>query len=164
MNLHSLQIRRKAWVWVNATGGNGRTLGTHLWEITEPEAPEHRTRPGGYRPNMMWTNPRFSWNPVTVALSLMANRRWTPPLCNKQSTSRIPRLYAAVEGNFWHPICGDCELEAEDRGITPQYAIQFAQSSPTFTRIRREQELWSLLRYPSPIPTVQEMEELLPGQ
>ena len=114
MNLHQITIPGLL-LWWYAQGGNGRTLGTHLWE-----AEWSNQRPIPYRASY-YSDTEYrryvnAWLDSPDPLSPnWRNYAWIRPLCGKTSRSSYPTFRAVYNPQDYNR-CPDCYRIATSRG------------------------------------------------
>lgn len=150
MNLHELKFEGAAqWLWLYIRGGNGRSIGTHLWLLEEGEPPAMEDAPDNNTINARWWQPaRYSWRPFKVAMENLfgirgTHLRWIRPLCGKTSAARWPEATTAYDH---YDNCRDCTRIAREHGIIGLYERQIIENNPTYTLIQGEYLAWQQAR------------------
>lgn len=141
MNLHNLQ-GMPVWIWLNAFGGNGTSLGTHLWLLTpDPLPPADFSLPVSMDYYSLWQQQRrrlSRYHPYNGSLTALFNTNgWNPPLCGRRSRSRYPFT------NWAHPMiqhnCVTCTRLVQEQGLaTGFYSTVVPTLSPQIAHIERQ--------------------------
>jgi hypothetical protein len=153
MNLHNvLTSLRNVALWVRVTGSNGRSIGTHLWELEEGVPPDLAPKPS-WQERAWWRPSRFSWQPFQTSLDLLFRTGYVRPICGKRSASRFP--YGQFAGT--HGRCADCVRVARERGIIALTQSEAIDLSPRYAELRHEQAQWVAAGRPDqwPLPSPQ---------
>lgn len=141
MNLHTIVLQSKQWIWLTIMGLRQRRLGDHLYELaTElpPEFAEAGLTPWGTRS----TPERFRWSPYLNTTTALYENGFVRPLCGYRTTSRRPRAYLAYSLS---DLCVPCSLIARERGIITKYSASL-RNTPEFQAIREEHDEWQRSR------------------
>jgi hypothetical protein len=136
MNLHAIR-QTAVWIWVATRGGNGRSMGTHLYEaIWKTTIPTLGNRPA-WIDDRGWQTRIRAWLMTPPIEGVWTNRNWLRnpwfrPLCGKQSRAQHVSYDPEPIHREWRE-CPDCRIEAARRGITPRHAdAELAPESPLF--------------------------------
>lgn len=159
MNLHDVKNNLTILLWTCITGGNGHTIGTHLYEYEQEPVPERpdpmpiRTR------DHQWNPPNyFAWAPWRITTRFPLTRDWgrrgsirnfERPICGFRSRSTQPDYSFAWQpyGDTWRHRdtwgpCAACVTEANRRGMIPKYQQAALLENERFVTIRGEYDLW----------------------
>lgn len=136
MNLHGIPNKSTRWLWIYIIGGNGRPMGTHLYEIEEGEPPELTPRPPHRNVNY-WMPPRYQWQPYTTAIMRLFNLGYVEPLCGRKSKSLRPRAWGGFPAGCIH-----CRHAAQERGIVAMTTDEATRINAPYNGLRIEMAAW----------------------
>jgi hypothetical protein len=147
MNLHNVAFAiTNAAIWLTVVGGNGRTIGDHLWELPEGEPPEFDGTTQQTWNRNYWSPTRFSWRPFNY--NNLMREGYVAPLCGRRSQARRPRINLA----WGNEPCQRCLALATERGIIPLTYNQAQAQSTTLVAITTEMNEWVAAGRPNTWP------------
>jgi hypothetical protein len=138
MNLHDITSTTKAWVWLEAIGGNGRSLGTHLWLVVEDDIPPVLNEDRPVWANRDWTPLRYGWTPYNHFVNNIFHDGWVRPLCGLRSASR----FAHANSRWTRSNCTHCQRSNRERGIMGKTFNEAVLANPTRQRLAVERDQW----------------------
>lgn len=131
MNLHNISTNQKKWGWIQITGGQGRYIGTHAYELTRVPAP----------PIAILTTPfsaRWQWSPYARATRTLFDNGYIRPLCGHQSRTQYPTARQSTYSG-----CRNCTTAANGRGIMIFTSDMLLRDDTEFQAIIRERNEWN---------------------
>lgn len=143
MNLHTIVVQSRKWIWISIMGRRQRHLGDHLYELAPelpPEFEEAGLTPWGSRA----TPERYRWSPYLNTTTALYENGFIRPLCGYLTTSTRPLAYVAY--NNARP-CARCRLIAGERGILAEHS-QSIRNTPEWRALREEHDEWQRGRQP----------------